>query len=352
MSESCHCQSISPRDLKKVKGWLDTHAGRIPQIETKLDRLDRWGTIKVRAGIGRDDYRVSPGIYAIGTPDENSPVLVTANYKLSFDSVRQALGGRDVWLMALDTKGVNVWCAAGKGTFGTEEVIRRIGETKLPRLVKHRNLILPQLGAPGVAAHEVKKATGFEVTYGPVDIRDITAFLDAGCRATPEMRRVHFNTLDRLVLTPVELYVGWKYFLISLLLVFGLTGMRHGFTLSLWQQALPNLFALLGAMLMGAFFVPVLLPWIPGRAFAWKGWLLGLLVPLGLFSYGSLTGTPFSIKETIISLLLWPALSAFLAMNFTGASTFTSPSGVRKEMRYAVPLEIGSLVIGLALSLL
>jgi acetyl-CoA decarbonylase/synthase complex subunit gamma len=46
-------------------------------------------------------------------------------------------------------------------------------------------------------------------------------------------------------------------------------------------------------------------------------------------------------------ILLIPALSAYLAMNFTGASTYTSLSGVRKEMRWALPLEIGAGVVGI-----
>jgi len=46
---------------------------------------------------------------------------------------------------------------------------------------------------------------------------------------------------------------------------------------------------------------------------------------------------------------LIPGVSAFLAMNFTGASTYTSLSGVKKEMRYAVPLEGAAVLFGLAL---
>jgi acetyl-CoA decarbonylase/synthase complex subunit gamma len=48
-------------------------------------------------------------------------------------------------------------------------------------------------------------------------------------------------------------------------------------------------------------------------------------------------------------LFLIPALSAYLAMNFTGASTYTSLSGVKKEMRWALPCQIGAGMIGAAL---
>ena len=65
--------------------------------------------------------------------------------------------------LVLDTKGINVWCAAGKGTFGTDELIRRINLVKLHEVVEHREIIVPQLGAPGVAGYIVKKETGFKV---------------------------------------------------------------------------------------------------------------------------------------------------------------------------------------------
>ena len=139
------------------------------------------------------------------TPGPDSPVLVSANYKMSFDRLRRELEGIDAWILVLDTKGINVWCAAGKGTFGTEELTARIGRFRLAEVVTHRTLILPQLSAPGVAGHVVKQRTGFRVVYGPVRAADLPAFLKAGNKATPEMRQVRFGFLDRLVLTPMEL---------------------------------------------------------------------------------------------------------------------------------------------------
>ena len=136
----------------------------------------------------RNRYAVAPGLYATGRPGPHSAVLVTANYKFSFDHLRRALHGIDAWVLVLDTGGVNVWCAAGKGTFGTGELVRRIEAVGLERVVQHRHVIVPQLGAPGVAAHEVQRATRFRVHFGPVRASDIPAYLDAGLEATPEMR--------------------------------------------------------------------------------------------------------------------------------------------------------------------
>ena len=173
-------------------------------------------------------YVVEPGLYALGRPGRRSPVLVTANYKLSFDSLRGALPGRDAWILVLDTKGINVWCAAGKGTFGTKELVGRIGSSGLPGIVSHRNLVLPQLSAPGVAAHQVRELTGFRVLYGPIRSVDLPAFLDNELRATQEMRTKTFTMMERVVLIPMELIGALKT---------GLAAMLVLFFLSLWGSA-------------------------------------------------------------------------------------------------------------------
>jgi len=163
---SCRCNAAAAEsentipDLNQsfVSGFVDTPAGRLVQVTSELVWPDRWGSIKARWGVGRMEYKIDPGLYALGMPDDKSLVFVSANYKMSFDLLRQALAGRSSWILVLDTQGINVWCAAGKGTFGTEELVRRIESSGLKKIVNHRKLILPQLGAPGVAAHKVKKS--------------------------------------------------------------------------------------------------------------------------------------------------------------------------------------------------
>ena len=104
------------------------------------------------------------------------------------------------------------------------------------------------------------------------------------------------------------------------------------------------------AIVAGAVLTPLLLPWLPGRAFSVKGLTLGLLadfilVILRLNELATWTGR----LEILAWLLLIPALSTYLAMNFTGASTYTSLSGVRKEMRWALPAQIAAGGIGVIL---
>ena len=296
------------------------------------------------------DYTVDPGLYALGEPGEQSPVLVTANYKMSFDRLREALPGLDAWILVLDTNGINVWCAAGKGTFGTTELVNRIEYTALSRIVSHRRVILPQLGGPGVAAHQVKKGSGFEVIYGPIHASDIKAFMDAGMKATPEMRLKTFPIRERVVLIPVELVTVLKlalYIIPVMLILSGLLG-PGGFWANLKDHGLYVSLAILLAILAGGILTPILLPWLPGRAFSLKGFGLGLLASLILLAirwHGSMTWA--GGIEIIGWSLLILAITTYIAMNFTGASTYTSLSGVRKEMRWAVPLEIGAAIAGI-----
>jgi len=335
-----------------IIGSAQTPTGDVPKISSDLSWPDHWGSIKARWGVGRMQYTVGPGLYALGEPNDQSPVLVTANYKMSFDRLREALSKRHVWILVLDTKGINVWCAAGKRTFGTDELVRRVEFSQLNRVVSHRELILPQLGGPGVAAHKVKKRTGFKVLYGPIQATDLPAFLDAGMQATPKMRRKTFTMLERVVLIPVELVSALKWLLLILPAFFLLGGL--GASSGFWNGVLTDgLFAvlnLLGALLAGAVLTPILLPWLPGRAFSQKGLIMGLITTLFITLFGAFY---LNIRQDYMNILAWffltPAFSAYLAMNFTGASTYTSLSGVKKEMRWAVPLEIVGGVAGLTL---
>jgi hypothetical protein len=91
---------------------------------------------------------------------------------------------------------------------------------------------------------------------------------------------------------------------------------------------------------------PVLLPWLPGRAFAAKGALTGLAVSLlGLLLWWEVLDG-WNIAALLLAL---PAIASWCAMNFTGSTTFTSPSGVEREMRNAIPLQgAGAILAGVA----
>jgi hypothetical protein len=329
-----------------VKGFAETPVGFIPRVNTCLKGLDNAGTLRARLGVSRDRYRVAPGLYCAGTPNEESPVLVTANYKLSFDSLRQELPGIDAWILVLDTRGVNVWCAAGKRTFSTEEVIRQVHGVGLDKLVSHRELVLPQLGAPGISAHKVKKGCGFKVIWGPVKARDLKAFLNNGRKADKHMRQVTFSMGERIVLIPVELSLIVKPSLAILLAVFVLSGVSPEiFSFSVaWFRGLNGAAAYLLGVVAGAVIVPTFLPWLPTRQFYIKGLLTGVIAGIIMIL---LLGSSITRLESVTLLLLATSVSSYAAMNFTGATPYTSPSGVEKEMRQGIPIQIIAVVIAI-----
>ncbi len=330
-----------------VEDFMETQAGPVPRIKSKLSHKDRMSTAFVRCGINRHRYTVSPGLYAVGTPDGNSEVLVTANFKLTFDHLRKELSDLNVWILVLDTKGINVWCAAGKGTFSTREVADRIGSSNLDKVVEHRRVIVPQLGATGVSAREVKSKTGFRVVYGPIRASDIPKFLENRRKANPAMREVTFTFMERLVLTPVEVQIVLKPFLITALVVFILSGFGPGFFsfAAAWSRGFTGLGALMAGLVSGAIITPVLLPFIPVREFALKGIISGSAAAITMIL--ALPSATASFSTGLALFLFITAISSFLAMNFTGTTPFTSPSGVEKEMKRYMPIQLISLVLAI-----
>jgi hypothetical protein len=334
---SCGC-GPTPCQISPAKAPADPVIGSLSTQITWRDVLGGW---KVRWGIGRMRFRVAPGLYRIGQPDANSSVLVTANYKLTVDRLRKELVGTNVWLLILNTKGVNVWCAAGKGTFGTDELVRSIHATNLKEVVRHRDLVLPQLGATGVAAHEVKRATGFSVHYGPVRAYDIKAYLAAGMKTTPAMRLVTFTWKERIVLAPVEIVGQLKLALVALVLLAILDLIRHH---RLTPHLATDLLPFVAAILMGGLIVPVLLPWLPFRYFALKGTVAGVLLAASL-----LVLLPMGLAEAAGVVLLVVAITSYMAMMFTGSTTFTTQAGAKLEVRRALPPILVSAAAGAVL---
>jgi hypothetical protein len=317
-----------------------------PTVSTQLSFSDYWGAIKVRWGIGRNNYRVEPGLYKVGNPNSESDVFISANYKLSFDALRKNLGSLNAWILVIDTKGVNVWCAAGKGTFATNNLVKSIKDISLEVIVKHRKIIVPQLGATGVAAHKVKEQTGFKVIFGPVRAAEIQEFIQAGYKATPKMRKMEFPITERAKLIPVDMMYQKYRLLITMAIIFFISGLdRTGFLFTKMIET--NMFPLvniIGAYLAGIVLAPLFLPLIPFRAFALKGAFWGgvITIILNLVFQGSLIE---GIGIGFINL----SIASFVMMNFTGSSTYTSLSGVKKEMKVAIPFQIAFAASGLIL---
>lgn len=328
-----------------VTGFAETPAGPVPLVATTLSARDWWGTFLARSSGVRDDYKIVPGLYGLGAPGPDSPVIATCNYKLTFDAVRRELRGVDAWLLVVDTHGINVWCAAGKGTFSTEEVAHRVRVAGLDKIVNHRRLVLPQYAATGVAAHRLRRMCGFKGEFGPIQATDLPRFLAGDDE--PAMRRTTFGLAERAVLVPIEVALLWKALAWAALVMFLLSGIGpYWFSWgAAWERGSAALGATLAGIAGGAVAVPLALPWLPGRAFSAKGAIAG--AALGLAAAAVLPVTHWTAG---LGMALWvTALASYLGMNFTGSTPFTSPSGVEKEMRRAIPLQAGAALVAVGL---
>ncbi|MCK4901168.1 MAG: methyltransferase domain-containing protein, partial [Anaerolineales bacterium] len=239
--------------------------------------------------------KIRPGLYAVGQPDEDSPVLVTGNFDLTVRRLVRAIDCRvDAWLLVADSRGINVWCAAGGGYFSAEKVISAVKSSRLADVVHHQTLILPQLCANGVDGGLIQGETGWSVLWGPVTAEDIPQYLTSNREKSDDMRWVRFPLKDRLEMVTVTL--GFYALLILLpVLIFW----RESF----WQVAV----SLLGLSYVYA----VIHPWLPGRDGLQKSIPLALIALAGLFAY------------TII----WDPLPSLQFFNWTigliGLSVFT-----------------------------
>lgn len=278
-------------------------------------------------------------------------MLVTANYKLTFDTLRGELSGHDAWLLVVDTRGINVWCAAGKGTFSTEEISYQVHHARLADIVSHRTLVLPQLGAVGVSALELKASCGFKGKFGPIKASHLPDYLKHDMHAEDEMRSVTFNLQERAVLVPVEVCLLYKPLLLTLALLGILSGIGpHFFSLNAaLTRETGMLWATLFGVTAGAVLTPLLLPWIPGRQFWLKGLQPGIAAALLVF----MLFAPDLGTAAGIGLFLWTlAISSYLAMNFTGSTPYTSLTGVESEMRRGLPVQITCTTVGLVVWLI
>ncbi len=201
------------------------------------------------------------GLRRVGHPDRDSPVLVTCNFDLTVRRLRRALRGLDAWLLVGQSRGVNVWCAAGGDEFNTHSVVAAVKTSGIADLVDHRTLILPVLGAPGIRASDVEEETGWAVRWGPVRMEDIPRYLAAGQRRDEAMSTATYTWVERLDTGLGSLF---PFYLLGAV----------GF--ALFGRGLLVDYLLIGAVVFAAFFM--LVPWIPGR----RGVVKALVVDLVL----------------------------------------------------------------------
>ena len=146
------------------------------------------------------------GWIKIGNPDENSPVFLTCNFRLTVSRVKRALKGLDGYLLIANSRGINVWCAATGGLLTNHDVISVLKTSGIEKMVNHRRVILPQLAATGIETQVIQKKTDWKVLWGPVYAKEIPEFILKNFHKTSQMRQVSFPFSQRL-----EMALAWAF---------------------------------------------------------------------------------------------------------------------------------------------
>ena len=121
---------------------------------------------------------VTEGIYEIGNPDENSPVLVTTNFALTYFIVSGEIEGSKVpaWLLIKDSEGLSVLTAWAAGKFAGDDVGAFVKKSGIMDKVKHTEIIIPGYAA-AIAGEIEEELPGWTITIGPREAAHIPGFL-------------------------------------------------------------------------------------------------------------------------------------------------------------------------------
>jgi acetyl-CoA decarbonylase/synthase complex subunit gamma len=121
---------------------------------------------------------VTEGIFEIGAPDENSPVLVTTNFALTYFIVSGEIEASKVpaWLLIKDAEGLSVLTAWAAGKFGGDDVGMFVKKSGIMDKVKHTELIIPGYAA-AIAGDVEEELPGWTITVGPREAAHIAGFL-------------------------------------------------------------------------------------------------------------------------------------------------------------------------------
>jgi hypothetical protein len=289
-------------------------APEVATVATGWTLGDRLANVASTLTLFSTFFRFAPGLYRLGEPGPDSPLLVTANFTLTFNLVRRALHGRDAYLLVIDTRGINVWCAAGGKKFSTREVALSHRAFRLAEVPHRLPFLLPQLAATGVSKYQLRDDFGLEAAFGPVYIRDFPAYADAGYRKAEAMRVVDWGLAKRLEVT-------WSFALMNAAAVALPLAVFH----TLYS---PLAVAAVAAISLG---VGALFPWLPTRLYAIKGLAAAALVAIPVIIYKWLGGAgAFGLAQ-------WGIFLAFagilLGLEFSGNTSVSSPSQVRQEFK-------------------
>lgn len=276
-------------------------------------------------------YAIEPGLYYTGDRyDHDAPLLVTANYHLTLFLLVGRLRRQNVRLLVVDTNAINVWCAAGKGTFCNDAIFAQLNrhEQHLPKDDGRLKLILPKLCLAGVDLPALREA-GCDAIIGPIYGKDLPAYLSKHPLKDRDADRVLFGLQSRLFTTPPGM-LQMLQCSVTLLLALWLVQ-------QIWYFALP-VAGVLGLIVVLAIAYPVCFPYLPGKWFAVKGLSLAIVVSIALCALAA--GGLVSRGNLITAVLFTLASGMYFGQSYSGNSAVSNATNVRKETVRLLPVYV------------
>ena len=175
------CEMASNIDMETLIGamYVAKYGGIVVFSDFQGENL--FPLLLERLNIYTDPQRpmtVTEGIYEIGNPDENSPVMVTTNFALTYFIVSGEIEGSRVpsWLLIKDSEGLSVMTAWAAGKFAGDDVGMFVKKSGIADKVKHQELVIPGYAA-AIAGDVEEELPGWTITVGPREAAHIPGFL-------------------------------------------------------------------------------------------------------------------------------------------------------------------------------
>jgi hypothetical protein len=280
-------------------------------------------------------YTVIPGLYFTGDKyDKKTPLLVTCNFLSTVILLYRRIRPLNVRLIVVDTKGINVWCSSSGGRFSSQEIINKLNMYDRNILTDSQELeiIIPKLSLSGVKLSELRK-NKIRPIIGPILAEDLKQYLNYPPYKDCVEDSVQFGIKSRLyTVVPTMIQFFWYAVLMGLVVFVFNTLFKTGFH---WQ-IMPIVMAI-------SFFYPILFPWLPGKRFAVKG--ISLAIAFSLYAIYL-----YMAKIILLPLMLFYVTfifgtSIFLALSYTGNSSVSNYSKVKKEVIHFLPLSVVSYIL-------
>lgn len=252
-------------------------------------------------------FPTKTGLRVFGKPNRHSPVFVTANFDLTVRRVIRVLSQNkiDCYLLVVNSKGINVWCAARGGHLTADQVVSVIKTSGIGELVDHRQLILPQLCAPGVNPREIYQKTGWHTKFGPAYAGYIPQYIRSGFQKTEKMNLVEFPVIQRL-----EMATMWAFPMTILIgILFAI----------LWRSLLPEIIALIWIM---SLFLFTFYSWLPGKPSIATALVIGAIFALGIAAFGFFA-SQWTIRDIWILSLSTVFIAGIIGVDYQGSAPFS-----------------------------